>query len=283
MVQANCDAVREELDAWALGALDTEDLRRVERHLSECAECPAFADEAREIAGSIALAVPLHTSSSALKAKVMAGAAVLEEVPRARKQAPRRSWWPVAAAAGVVVGIGLVAWGIYGQQQVDDLEGQNAALSADATADANKFATVNTQLLIAQSAGADAFAATDAVTDIVDQPDAVRLTLVGTNAAPQASGRYVWSRMAGKGVLVANDLAVLPSDQAYCLWLIYESDWVLAGQFTAGEDGIGRLVVDDLELPPDSGPLKAFAVSIEPTGDVTNHSGDTVLRADMLN
>jgi anti-sigma factor RsiW len=281
MIQAECEAVREELDAWALGALDAEDLRRLERHLVECSACTEYADIAQETAGAIAFAVPLHAASSSLKAKVIAGAAVLQEVPSATRVRARRSWWPAAAAAAVIAAVGFGGWVVYGQRQIDDLEDENAVLNADATAQSNRFATVNTQLLIAQSAGADAALATDAVTDIVDQPDAVRLALEGTDVAPEASGRYVWSRMAGKGVLVANDLAVLPSDQLYCLWLIYESDWVLGGQFSVAEDGTGRLVVDDLELPPDSGPLQAFAVSIEPAGDVTKHTGDTVLRAEM--
>ena len=281
MVQISCESVRDDLDAWALGTLDNDDLRRVERHLSECEGCTSIANTARESASALALAVPLQAASHSLKAKVMAGAAVLDEVPRGRQRAQQGSWWVVAAAAAVIGVIGLAGWGIYSQREIDDLEGQTAALQAEATTQADKFATVNTQLTIARSEGAHAFEVTDAVADIVDQPDAVRLALDGTQAAPDASGRYVWSRMAGKGVLVANDLSVLPVDQRYCLWLIYEQDWVLAGQFTVGEDGSGRLVVEDLNLPPDSGPLKAFAVSIEPAGDVLKHSGDTVLRADI--
>jgi hypothetical protein len=174
-----------------------------------------------------------------------------------------------------------VGWGVYSQNQVDDLEGENAVFAADATAQANRFATVNTQLIITQQDAHDLAEKSDAVTDIVDQPDAVRLQLDGTAAAPQASGRYVWSRMAGAGALVVKDLAPLPIDKAYCLWLIYEGDWVLAGQFGVGEDGTGRLIVDEVNIPPDAGPLRAFAVSIEPAGDVTQHTGDTVLRAEM--
>jgi hypothetical protein len=280
MMQVDCEAAREQLDAWALGALDEDDARRVDQHLATCEACRSLADAARETAAAVALAVPVRSASASLKAKVMAGAAVLDDVPRST-QTRRRAWWPAAAAAVVAIGVGLVGWGAYNQNQIDDLEGQNSLLAVDATAQANRFATVNTQLIITQQDANDLAEKTDAVTEIVNQPDAVRLSLDGTAVAPQASGRYVWSRMAGAGALVVQDLAPLPTDKAYCLWLIYEGDWVLAGQFTVGEDGSGRLIVDDLNIPPDTGPLRAFAVSIEPTGDVTQHTGDTVLRAAM--
>lgn len=281
-MQANCEAVREQLDAWALGALDGDDAHRVEQHVATCDECRALADGVRDTAAALALAVPLRSASSSLKAKVMAGAAVLDDASRSGRQRPQRwSWWPAAAAAVVAVGVGLVGWGVYSQDQIDDLEGQNGLFATDATAQANRFATVNTQLIITQQDANDLAEKTDAVTEIVDQPDAVRLSLDGTAAAPQASGRYVWSRMAGAGVLVVQDLAPVPSDKAYCLWLIYEGDWVLAGQFTVGDDGSGRLIVDDLNIPPDTGPLRAFAVSIESAGDVSKHTGDTVLRASL--
>jgi anti-sigma factor RsiW len=283
MMQADCEQVRDDLHAWALGALDADDAGRLEQHLAGCAECSALADEARDVAASIALAVPLQTASSSLKAKVMAGAAILEEVPR-RKQirtSRARAWWSVPAAAAVALGAGLVGWGVYNQGQVDDLEGQNAVVTGDATAEANKYATVRTQLIMAQDANEDLSDNISVMSEIVAQPDAVKLAMSGTDAAPQASGRYVWSRTVGKGSLVVQDLAPLPVDKSYCLWLIYEGDWVLAGQFSVGDDGSGSMIVEDLEIDPDAGPLKAFAVSIEPAGDVAKHTGATVLRADM--
>ena len=47
--------------------------------------------------------------------------------------------------------------------------------------------------------------------------------------APHAGGRYVWSRTAGMGALVARDLPPLPEGKQYCLWVVYENDWVVGG------------------------------------------------------
>ncbi len=278
----DCEQDREHIDAYALGALDDAEKRELEAHLVTCDECPPLVDAARETASSIAMAVPFRAANSSLKAKVMAGAAVLDGLPQARP-APVRRWsaWQGAAAAAIVAGIGLVAWGVYNQNQINNLEDENARIAAGATEEAERFATANTQLVQAFSFNQDLMRSQDAVTDIVDQPDAAKLTMEGAGSAPNASGRYVWSRTVGMGSLVARGLPQLAPGKTYCLWVIYESDWVVGGTFTVDETGTGRLIVEDLDVSENAGRLQAFEVSIEPAGEITKQTGETVLRADI--
>ena len=49
MIANDCAAVREDIDAWALGALDAEETRALEAHLETCAGCRALADAAVNI------------------------------------------------------------------------------------------------------------------------------------------------------------------------------------------------------------------------------------------
>ncbi|MBI5287387.1 MAG: anti-sigma factor [Chloroflexi bacterium] len=276
----DCEGVRENIDAWALGALDADDARQLERHLAGCAECPTLAAAAQEAASAVALAVPLRSASSSLKARLLAGAAVLgDERPH---RARRLRYWPTAAAAGIAIVAGLVMWAAYMQTEVNDLRDENARVSAGATEQSEKFATASTQLVQMSASRREDLLATDAITEIVSQDDVARLTMEGTAAAPSASGRYVWSRTAQMGALVARGLPPAPEGTRYCMWLVYENDWVVGGQFDVDDDGNGRVVVQDLEIDAaETGRLKGFAVSVEPAGKVTKHTGETVLNASL--
>jgi anti-sigma factor RsiW len=50
VIHYDCEAVRDDIDAWALGALDAEEARALEAHLASCDECRALADTAVESA-----------------------------------------------------------------------------------------------------------------------------------------------------------------------------------------------------------------------------------------
>ncbi len=276
----DCEGVRENIDAWALGALDVDEAREFERHMATCDACDPLAQDARAAAASLALGVSLQAASASLKAKVLAGAAVLADGRPQRQRGLRL--WPVAAAAAITLGAGLVAWGAYLQIEVNDLRDENTLVEAGATEQAEKYATASTQLVQMSEERRQDLLASDAVTEIVSQDDVVRLAMSGTEAAPDATGRYVWSRTAQMGALVARALPPLPEGKRYCMWLVYENDWIVGGRFDVDEDGNGRLIVRDLAIDPgETGPIEGFAVSVEPAGDVTKHTGETVLRASV--
>ena len=278
-MQMDHEQVGENIDAWALGALDADEARALEQHLSGCATCTLLADGARDTAGAIALAVPLQAANSALKAQVLAGVAVLNDVPRRQPRAWR--YWPAAVAAAIVVSVGLVGWSGWTQNEMKGLRDENALVRADATEQSRQFATVSTQLVFSSNVNRDLTASQDAVTEIVSQPDMARLALAGTDASPASTGRYVWSSTAGIGSLVARGLDALPEGKKYCLWIIYENDWVAGGLFDVDDEGTGRMIVRDVDAEPTSaGKLRGFSVSIEDDEEpVVSHEGETVLEA----
>lgn len=278
-----CEEVRDNLDAWALGALDADEVAALEGHLPGCAACTLAADAARETAGALALAVPLQAAPASLKTRVLSSATTAQQRPASKRPAAWR-YWPSAAAAVAVIGIGIGAWGINAQNELNNLEDSEAAALASASTAESQYATVSTQLVMASDANEELAATQDAVTEIVTQPDAARVAMQGTERSAEASGRYVWSSTAGMGSLVALSLPQLDADETYCLWLVYETDWVLAGSFDVDVDGTGRLIVKDLDTTASTdGTLIAYAVSVEPAGNVAEHTGEVVLRADIPN
>lgn len=279
-MQMDCEGVEENIDAWALGALDVEEAAALDAHVAGCAACCLLMDAASERAASIAMAVPLVSASHQLKARVMAAASVMSDLP-ARRAANASRWWFAGAAAAVAFGIGALTWGGYLQTQVSDLHDREARGRIDATAQSNQFATMRTELVQASARNVSLGSDQDAVLDIVSRPDLQRLPMSGTIAAPSASGRYIWSRTGGLGALVTSNLPALPDGQTYCMWIVYENAWTRGGAFNVDQTGAGRLIVRDLASGQDHGAFRGFAVTIEPSTATTQHTGATVLQSGL--
>jgi len=281
LTQLDCPAARDDIDAYAIGALDAEEARALEAHLSRCSDCSRLAEDARE-SGTMAVAMtaPLASSSPALKARVMASAAVLTDATSRPRHGARR--WQAAAAALVAAVIAIFAWGMVMQRRVDRLDERNAALRADATAQSTELARVHTELqqmtdFNARLAGT--VGTQDAILDVVTQPDVRRTPMTGTAVAPRASARYLWSPAQEVGALMAQDLPSLGAGQTYQMWVVYADKWVSGGSFSVDASGAGRLVVRTAEQGEPAGAAPSwFCVTIEASGGTTGHTGAMVLR-----
>jgi hypothetical protein len=277
----DCATARDNLDAYAIGALDAEEARALEAHLAECAECRRLEMEVREAGTALSLTVPLVSSGPALKARVLASAAVLRDAPVRQR---RTFWWQTAAAALVALSVGGLTWGVVLQRRVDRLGGRNASVAVDATAQSDQLATVRTQLTQMTDFNgklADTVGAQDAIVEIVSQPDVRRIPMNGSPAAPAASGRYLWSASEKMGALVASNLPPLPSGSVYRWWGVYQDRWVAGGDFTVDSSGRGRLVVRKTDADADT--PSWFCVTLESATGGERPTGLIVLRSGLLN
>lgn len=68
------DHVLDDLDAYALGALDDADAGRVASHLAVCGSCRADAASLAEVVGALPDSVPLREPRPALRERVLAAA-----------------------------------------------------------------------------------------------------------------------------------------------------------------------------------------------------------------
>lgn len=261
----DCEAAREHIDAWALGALDADDARALASHLAGCGDCTRMADEARETASSLALAVPLTAGPSALKSRTLASAAVLSDIGRIERRA---RLWPAAAAALFIAGVGAITWGGLTQYRLNDLESANARIGREATAQSAQLAAAQTEVVTAGASSESVRAANeaqDAVIDIVLQPDVQRTDLIGTEAAPSATARCLWSRGTAVGAFVAKNLPPAPEGMSYNMWIVYELEWVNGGSFQVDEEGRGQLILRRVWTQrPELGGFEGFAVTLEP-------------------
>lgn len=288
-IPPGCDDVRDDLDAFALGALDRDDARRVEQHVAECADCRRLLDEAHKSAARLALSVPMTSAGPAVRARVLARAAADDAAPEATRAATRvatrasstNRWWLAAAAVLVAALAGVSAWAAVTQRRIDDLERGRDAVRASATAQAGELAAARAQLADVSAANARVEAglvAQRAMMDVMAQPDAVHTGLRGTGAATAASAQYLWSPAREAGVMIADGLPPLADGQTYQAWVVYETAWESAGTFSVDASGAGTLLVSGGHH--DDGALGAptwYCVTVEPAGGSAKRTGPMVL------
>ena len=275
----NCEEARELLDAHSLGALEKSEARQVRKHLEKCPDCNHLHQEAADVSALLALAVPLRRASPALRLRLRQQ--VAPQPPLRWFSAPRLSWG-TAAAALAVVALGGLMWGGLLQTQVNDLKGDSDRFAALYDELDQKEETVN----VLQRALTEASFRQEYLQSLVEEQDQAmrvvalgnesRENLVGTESANPAKGEYLWSADEGLGVLFLINLAELPEDRTYQLWLVDDgggrSD---GGTFRPQTDGSARLLVKAAAL---TGTLSGLAVTEEPRGGSETPTGEIVIQ-----
>src|SRR5437867_3233850 len=91
---------RENIPAYALGALDAEDVAALESHLQTCASCRTELAKYRAVSDSLLTAIPPQQPPRALRQRLQA------QLPSARKATrPRFAW----SFGQVAIGIALIS------------------------------------------------------------------------------------------------------------------------------------------------------------------------------
>lgn len=265
----DCDEARQLVDAYALGVLERPEARRLEGHLSRCADCLSLSHEAAEVASLLALSAPQRRAAPALHLRLMArlGAAA------ARRRAWAPSLWTAAAAVLLAASLGAIGWGAFLQNRVNDLESDKSRLASLIDEGRQRQADlVGTQEAI-RSQELEMELALAAALDY----EARTYDMLGAGPAVEARARYVWSAQHDLGVLYADRMPPPPSGMTYQLWLVTEEQAVDGGTFTPAQDGSARLLVPHLGL---QAPVIDVRVSLEPEGGSDTPSGATVLRGE---
>jgi hypothetical protein len=137
---------------------------------------------------------------------------------------------------------------------------------------ARETALVRDQMRREQAALRDEVTRAREVAVLLRDPATRVVALNGLAAAPDASGRIVWHEKAGGQLYVAG-LPPAPAGKVYELWTIAGPAPRPAGVFAVDERGSASRPV----APVDDGPVKVFAVTVEPTGGVPAPTGPMVL------
>jgi anti-sigma-K factor RskA len=235
-----------DLTLCALGALEGSARAALQAHLAQCAACRRELHQLYGDMGLLGLATMGPAPPPEARARLLSALAKEPRGGMVRKQ-PARWWLLVSATAAIMLAmISIVLWH------------QNKALRQD----------LAQQLKQSGQRQAEVERAREMLT-LLGAPDAIRVTLVPTNAKPQPQGKAIYRPQTGGLVFLASNFAPLPPQKAYELWLLPTSGAppIPVGVFKPDARGSASVLMPSL---PKDLQAKAFAITIEPeTGSVT--------------
>ena len=236
----------DDLALYALGSLEGSERQALQAHLAQCAACRRELQQLCSDMGLLGLATMGPVPPVTARARMLSSLANEPRVRTVRKRSP--SWWLLApmAAAIVLAAISIVLWR------------QNNALRQDLAQQLKQSGENRAEVERARE-----------VLALLSAPDAIRVTLVATNAKPQPQGKAIYRPQTGSLVFLASNFAPLPPEKAYELWLLPTSGAapIPVGVFKPDSQGSASVLMPSL---PKDLLAKAFAVTIEPeTGSST--------------
>ena len=246
------DERAELLAGYVLGALSRPERDAVERLVRSDASAAADLAALHRVVDLVALDVPLQRADPALRARVLEAARSASR-PRRIRVAP----WRLAAVAAALVAVVFGGmWGMRFQDQLTDIQQQNAALSAVVQAEAKRLDALGakgeeaeaTALQLELAASQEEQQLLVAVT--LD-PEVWSGVFAETEASHGATGRFLWSAALGAGVVVAQGLPALPLDAVYQIWVDDGLQLRPAGIFVPNERGDATVLAEtDTPIQP---------------------------------
>lgn len=236
----DCEHLRPQYEAYALGVLEGEERAAIEAHLDRgCVTCTAGVAQARTVVAQLALAAPDEDPPASLRARVL---------PEALE--PARAWIPVWAWAAAAALFLLAAYTTYQTRQLSaqlhtarqELQEQRAR-AAQLEAERRQLQQVRSVLGNPETRG-------------------VELRAAAAGASLPALRAY-WHEKDGL-VLTAANVPAPADDRTYQLWVVPKKGVpISAGLFRPQE---GNVLLVEKPPPTAIGDAAALAVTDEPAG-----------------
>ena len=283
----------------ALGALDEAEVRALEAHIAECAECRAEAALSRDAAAALALTVAPVAPAPQLRARILEQVRALQrkdgdETERGQREARHDDVVstvnePPVPPSNVIAftrpdkepNVVSISKSNYEFLKYASLAASVAALAlaislfivwnrSRATEQrlAQERATVeslNRQIAEAREAR-----------ELLAAPQSRAVTLAGMNDTPQARARFVYDQQTGQAMLFVSGLPPAPPGKAYQIWFIAGGTPMPGGVFRADQQG-SAMMRD--EVPAAGRHAAIFAITLEDDAGARTPSQAMVLRS----
>lgn len=236
---------RENIPAYALGALDADESAALETHLETCASCRTELAEYRSLSQSLLTAVPPKQPPAALRKRLQS------RLPGAQRPSrPQRTFSLSRLALGLAV-LALLALNLASFMQIRQVRAQQASLL-------NQVADAQAALALLSSP---------------------TLQVVAINGN-DISGTLLLDKQNNQAVLIARNLPALTEDRVYQIWLIEpDEERVSAGLFRPERGGTYATKVLSSSQPLTN--YLGIGVTIEPVGGSEAPTGERVLKVDF--
>jgi anti-sigma-K factor RskA len=236
---------RENIPAYALGALDPEEAAALESHLRTCESCRDELDAYRTTSDNLLMGFAPHNPSAALRRQLQ------RRLPSVHKAVgPRLNWSFSRAAVGIAIVL-LLALNVFSISQVRALQRQQ------------------TQLMNQMQNGQMALA---------------MLSYSNTQTFPineeKARGSLLLDKEYNNAVLILRGLPAIPEDQTYQIWLISPNeDRVSAGLLRPQTDQ--PFLAEPIRSTQDFANFVGVGMTVEPAGGSDRPTGMQIFRIDF--
>jgi anti-sigma factor RsiW len=253
----NCERIEEQLEAYALGALEFAEEQQVEQQIETCPKCMALLTDYQEVVATLPqLSAQQPPEALNLKESLMQRLEAEDSMPpqTVRPPAPvsmrqqRRSpfWarrWPVLAGAALL--IVLLVW----------IGRVTLSLSLDTTGEMGAIAQQQ-----------------ELVRRIVESSESAQYILEAQEGDVEAEGRLFVRPGESTLVLTAHGLPQPPPGESYFVWYGSDEESELAGTIGVSDEGFGLLVFESDDV--DS--MNFTQIALQPVSDLS--TGKLVLR-----
>lgn len=242
--------IEEQLDLYALGALEGEERRQVEAHLASCGTCARTLAEVRGVLAAVAMTAEQKTPSA--RAKQQLFERIGRERAAARTAGPGGFRWNFvwAAATAAFAALAVFLW-VANSRLETELEGMRQAAAV-------------------QKAELDRVRA---VSQMVMSPDTVAIKLAAVGPRFAGGGRVLYNARQG-ALIYSGSIPPAEAGKAYELWVVpQEGNPIPAGLVSVNPLGEGSVVLPRI---PAGVAFKAFAITLEPAGGTPAPTGPFV-------
>lgn len=235
---------RDNLPAYAIGALDADESAALETHLETCASCRTELAEYHSLSDSLLMAVPPRQPSVALRKRLQS------RLPSARTSARLRWNFSLRPALGLAV-IALFILNLFAFVQLRQIQNQQTKLLDQVG---------NAQVAMA----------------LLSSPDIQMLRVSGDNV----SGTVLLNNEQNQAVLIVQNLPIPEKDKTYQIWLVKpDGGRVSAGLFRP-ETGMSY-TTQPISSSGSFTDYLGIGVTVEPAGGSDAPTGERVLKVDF--
>jgi len=262
MPDENCASYRENIPAYALGALDETENAVLRQHLSDCRSCQAELQVYTRLSQGLLFVPPQQPPASQRDALIgslsrnrtpVSPPIVPLHFPLSSSQTPSQSRWKsqLVWSASISAFIILLILNFITYSTLQNIQNEQQAL--------------RTQI-----------AANQTLISMLAYPGVERL-VINSGAV---SGSLLIDPDLSTATLIAWNLPVLPEDQTYQIWLIDEQDQRVSAGFIIAK-GSTSYSVATITAPKDLSNYRGIGVTIEPAGGSSKPSGERLFRVDF--
>lgn len=258
--------------AYAVGALDGEELVRFESYLATASKQEReLLDELQRTASLLPLALsptapPAHAKEEVMR-RIAVSARVREAVGRRttdllrQSQARATRWVPWGIAAAVVM---VALFSLFVLKLMGTIETQHRGLLA--------AAEENRQLHARLVALNDELTRKTEQLNVLSAKEIHVSLMSGLKVNPVGYGKIIWDAQKGAAILHVSNLPAVPSNKDYQLWVIKNKTPLSAGVFAVKDTLSNFFKIENLAVT-NPREIAAFAITLEPKGGVPQPTG----------